>query len=94
MMRIAISAQTNNGLDSLIAQHFGRCPYFALVDVEDTEVQTIRLVENPFFASHEVGHAQRRHGWAGDPILRWIRHSRRNRRKWNGKGRVGGLLRG
>jgi len=55
MMRIAISAQTNNGLDSLIAQHFGRCPYFALVDVEDTEVQTIRLIENPFFAGHEVG---------------------------------------
>jgi predicted Fe-Mo cluster-binding NifX family protein len=55
MMRIAISAQTNNGLDSLVAQHFGRCPYFALVDVEGTEVQTIRLIENPFFTGHEVG---------------------------------------
>lgn len=55
MMRIAISAQTNNGLDSLVAQHFGRCPFFALVDVEGTEVQTIKLIENPFFAGHEVG---------------------------------------
>ncbi|MGB2895079.1 MAG: NifB/NifX family molybdenum-iron cluster-binding protein [Anaerolineales bacterium] len=54
-MRIAISAQTNNGLESLVAQHFGRCPYFAIVDVEGTEVQTIKLIENPFFAGHEVG---------------------------------------
>ncbi len=54
-MRIAISAETNNGLESLVGQHFGRCPYFALVDVEGTEVQAIQLIENPFYASHEVG---------------------------------------
>ena len=33
-MRIAISLQTNNGLDSAVAQHFGRCPYFALVEMD------------------------------------------------------------
>ncbi|MEN8174031.1 MAG: NifB/NifX family molybdenum-iron cluster-binding protein [Chloroflexota bacterium] len=54
-MRIAISAQTSNGLESTVAQHFGRCPYFAIVDVEDKEIQTVTLIENPFFAGHQVG---------------------------------------
>jgi predicted Fe-Mo cluster-binding NifX family protein len=54
-MRIAISAETNNGLDSTIGQHFGRCPYFALVDMEGNEVKEINIIENPFFAGHEVG---------------------------------------
>jgi len=54
-MRIAISADTNNGLDSTIGQHFGRCPYFALVDMEGNEVKEINVIENPFFAGHEVG---------------------------------------
>ena len=54
-MRIAISSQTNNGLDSIVAQHFGRCPYFAFVDMEEDEVQAINVIENPFYAGHGVG---------------------------------------
>nr|MBN1228644.1 NifB/NifX family molybdenum-iron cluster-binding protein [Anaerolineae bacterium] len=54
-MRIAISLDTNNGLDSLIAQHFGRCAYFALVDVDGTEVQSIQVIDNPFYAGHQPG---------------------------------------
>lgn len=54
-MRIAISAESNNGLDSTIAQHFGRCPYFAFVDIEGNEIKGINILENPFFAGHEVG---------------------------------------
>ena len=54
-MRIAISTQTNNGLDSQVAQHFGRCPFFALVDVEGQEIQSTQVIENPFFSGHQVG---------------------------------------
>jgi predicted Fe-Mo cluster-binding NifX family protein len=54
-MRIAISTETNNGLDSQVAQHFGRCPYFAFVDVEGQEIQSTQVVENPFFSGHQVG---------------------------------------
>ena len=54
-MRIAISADTNDGLDSVVGAHFGRCPYFALVNVENTEVTEVNLVTNPFFANHEPG---------------------------------------
>lgn len=54
-MRIAISAETKNQLDSQVAQHFGRCPYFALVDVEGQEVQSVVVIDNPFFSSHKAG---------------------------------------
>jgi predicted Fe-Mo cluster-binding NifX family protein len=54
-MRIAVSAQTSNGLDSMVAQHFGRCPYFALVDVDDNEVQAIEVIDNPYYAGHQAG---------------------------------------
>jgi predicted Fe-Mo cluster-binding NifX family protein len=54
-MRIAISAESNDGLDSKVAQHFGRCPYFAFVDVKGKEIQSIDVIENPFFTGHQVG---------------------------------------
>ncbi|HIE56732.1 MAG TPA: dinitrogenase iron-molybdenum cofactor biosynthesis protein [Anaerolineales bacterium] len=54
-MRIAISAATSNGLDSVVAQHFGRCPYFAIVDLDSTEVQNVTVIENPFYSGHQVG---------------------------------------
>lgn len=54
-MRIAISAENKDGLDSLVSHHFGRCPYFVIVDVEGEEVQQIQVIENPFFAGHQPG---------------------------------------
>ncbi len=54
-MRVAIAADTSNGLDSVVAHHFGRCPYFALVDVEGTEVQNVTLIQNPFYSGHQPG---------------------------------------
>ena len=54
-MRIAISTDNNEGLESRVAQHFGRCPYFALVDVEGQEIQSILIVKNPHFSGHQVG---------------------------------------
>nr|HID14069.1 dinitrogenase iron-molybdenum cofactor [Anaerolineae bacterium] len=46
-MRIAISADDPNGLDSVVSPHFGRCPYYILVDVEGQEVKDVRAVNNP-----------------------------------------------
>ncbi len=54
-MRIAISVEDNNGFDSVVSHHFGRCRYFVLADVEGEEVQEIQVIENPFFAGHEPG---------------------------------------
>ena len=54
-MRIAISANGNNGLDSPISHHFGRCPYFILVDLEGEQVQQVQVIDNPFFQHHQPG---------------------------------------
>jgi predicted Fe-Mo cluster-binding NifX family protein len=54
-MRIAISADHRNGLDSLVSPHFGRCPCFILVDVEGQEVKTIAEVDNPYYGNHAPG---------------------------------------
>jgi predicted Fe-Mo cluster-binding NifX family protein len=54
-MRIAISSEDKNGLDSLVSHHFGRCPYYVLVDVENQEVQDIKELDNPFFQQHQPG---------------------------------------
>jgi predicted Fe-Mo cluster-binding NifX family protein len=54
-MRIAISSDDNNGLDSSVAQHFGRCPYFILVDLNGREVKQVSAVDNPFYAQHQPG---------------------------------------
>jgi predicted Fe-Mo cluster-binding NifX family protein len=54
-MRIAISADHRNGLDSLVSPHFGRCPCFILVDVEGQEVKAIAEVDNPYYGNHAPG---------------------------------------
>lgn len=54
-MRIAISVETNEGLESIVAHHFGRCPYFALVDLNETEVKNVQVIANPFYAGHQPG---------------------------------------
>ncbi len=54
-MRIAISAETNNGLESTVAHHFGRCPFFALVEVEGEEVKSVEVIDNPFYTGHQPG---------------------------------------
>ncbi len=54
-MRIAISADDNNGLDSVVSPHFGRCPHYILADVEGQEVQAVRAVDNPYYTQHAPG---------------------------------------
>ena len=54
-MKIAVTAENNNGLDSMVAQHFGHAPYFMLVEVENDEVSSTQGVANPFAESHQPG---------------------------------------
>jgi predicted Fe-Mo cluster-binding NifX family protein len=54
-MRIAVSADENRGLDSAVSPHFGRCPYFVLVDVEGQQVQAAETVPNPYYGNHQSG---------------------------------------
>ncbi|MBL7063129.1 MAG: NifB/NifX family molybdenum-iron cluster-binding protein [Anaerolineae bacterium] len=54
-MRIAVSADDNNGLDSVVSPHFGRCPYYVLVDLEGQEVKQVTAVANPYYDHHQQG---------------------------------------
>ncbi|RLC61035.1 MAG: dinitrogenase iron-molybdenum cofactor biosynthesis protein [Chloroflexi bacterium] len=54
-MRIAVSADDKNGLDSVVSPHFGRCPCYILVDVEGREVKAVHAVDNPYYGHHSPG---------------------------------------
>ena len=45
--RIVIPAASQDGLNASLAEHFGRAPYFAVVDLNDNgEVANVKTVEN------------------------------------------------
>lgn len=54
-MKIAVTAETDQGLDSPVAQHFGRAPYFVLAELEDGAVRAVEVLANPFATAHEPG---------------------------------------
>jgi len=54
-MRIAVTAETNDGLDSLVAQHFGHAAYFVLVDTDNGVITATESLANPFAEAHEPG---------------------------------------
>jgi predicted Fe-Mo cluster-binding NifX family protein len=54
-MRIAISADDWNGLDSVVSPHFGRCPHYILVDMDGHEVKAVNVVDNPYYGQHSPG---------------------------------------
>jgi len=54
-MKIAVTAETDQGLDSLVAQHFGHAPYFVLAQLENGEIKTAEAIPNPYAEAHEPG---------------------------------------
>jgi predicted Fe-Mo cluster-binding NifX family protein len=58
-MRVAVSADDGSGLDSVVSPHFGRCPYFIVVDLAGCEVQQVTAVANPYYSHHQPGQVPR-----------------------------------
>ncbi len=54
-MKIAVTAETDEGLDSRVAQHFGRAPYFILAEIENGAIVSTEAIANPFAGAHEPG---------------------------------------
>ena len=50
--KIAIASEDHMGLNSKVSAHFGRCPYYTLVEVENGEIKKVSNVENPYYVSH------------------------------------------
>jgi len=51
-MKIALATDDSMGLDAVLSYHFGRCPYYIVVDLDDKEVKDVKAVKNPFYESH------------------------------------------
>lgn len=54
-MRIAFASEENLGLRSQLSSHFGRCPFYVFVDIENDEIKRVEVKENPFFNKHVPG---------------------------------------
>jgi predicted Fe-Mo cluster-binding NifX family protein len=46
MTRILIPLEDENGLDSHVAEHFGRAPYFAVIEVDNGKVTSTKILPN------------------------------------------------
>ena len=55
MRRIALATEDNQGFNGQISQHFGRCPYYLIVEVERLEIGKTESVNNPYYNSHAPG---------------------------------------
>ena len=55
MKRIALASEDAHGLEGIISAHFGRCPYYTLVNVEGDQILGSEVVKNPYFPNHQPG---------------------------------------
>src|SRR3989339_1515829 len=53
-MRVAVTSK-GNGMHGQIAEHFGRCPEYILIDIENGRIKKTGVVPNPYFNSHTPG---------------------------------------
>ena len=44
--RIVIPAEDGNGLNARLSEHFGRAPYFIIVELEDGDISNVQVVPN------------------------------------------------
>jgi len=45
-MRLGITLEDENGFESNVAQHFGQCRYFFIVNIEGNKIMETRVVPN------------------------------------------------
>ena len=52
-MWVGVAVESNNGLEAEISQHFGRCPYYTILEVQEGKVkEPVKVITNPYFNSH------------------------------------------
>jgi len=53
-LRIVVPTKTHAGLEDVISEVFGKAKTFTIVDVEDGEIKSVQVIDNPA-ASYEYG---------------------------------------
>ena len=56
MKKLMIPIMESNGENSIISDHFGRAPYFAVIEISDNNFRIIDMVEN--VGEHFGGHGK------------------------------------
>ncbi len=52
-MKIGVATEDGSGLEAEISRHFGRCPYYVILEVEVGKVkQPVRVIANPYATAH------------------------------------------
>ncbi|MEN8150613.1 MAG: NifB/NifX family molybdenum-iron cluster-binding protein [Planctomycetota bacterium] len=59
VLRVAVAAADELGLDGPVSAHFGRCPAYVVAEVRGEEVTGNEVVANPHFANHAPGQVPR-----------------------------------
>jgi len=55
-MRIAFASEQKNGIKSELAQHFGRCPYYIIIELDkNNTVTNVEELDNPYYNEHSPG---------------------------------------
>ena len=53
-MRIGIAAESSEGVEAKVARHFGRCPYYVIVETDGENVkEPVKVIPNPYATAHE-----------------------------------------
>lgn len=51
MARVVVTSE-GDSLEDKVSMHFGRCPYFIVVETEGKEMKSHKAVDNPYFKKH------------------------------------------
>ena len=52
-MQIGMAVESNSSLEAEISRHFGRCPYYVILEVEEEKFkQPIKVIANPYATVH------------------------------------------
>lgn len=54
-MRIAFASEDRLGLEGQVSMHFGRCPYYTFLEVENGAIKSCQVINNPYFGNHVPG---------------------------------------
>ncbi|MCK4477952.1 NifB/NifX family molybdenum-iron cluster-binding protein [Candidatus Bathyarchaeota archaeon] len=55
-IKIAVATNKKEGLEDVVSQVFGRASTFTIIEVEDREIQKVKVIENPAASyNHGVG---------------------------------------
>jgi predicted Fe-Mo cluster-binding NifX family protein len=55
MAKIAFASDENRGLESSLAYHFGRCPYYVFAEIREGHINTVETKGNPYYDNHVPG---------------------------------------